>query len=93
MDGLGLGQAERCILFSAENPAALGRALVLLSSHPHLDNAIALPSLEISPWQGKPQTQAGHHNPSVASRSCPEGNVGREPCAHTAPRHPPASAV
>lgn len=40
----------------------------------------------------EPQNQAGHHNPSTASRSCLGGAVGRDPSAHTAPKHPPASA-
>lgn len=30
---MGLSQAERCVLLSAGNPAALGLALALLTSH------------------------------------------------------------
>lgn len=81
---MGLSQAERCTLLLAANPSVLGLALALLSSYPHLDDAISLPMPGKLPWQGKPQSQARHCSPSTTSRSCLEEGCRQGPlCLHS----------
>lgn len=87
---MGLSQAERCTLLLAGDSSVLGLALALLSSCPHLDDAISLPMPEKLPWQGKPKARLG-----IAVLAQPAEAAWRKeraPSASTAPKPLPDSA-